>query len=83
MVRQIASCGAPERCRILLKILDHVDPLIMPLVVDEAGMTEDREALGRLLTLADGDLPAGAAAYLRVKAIEGWAGSKHRNRRMR
>jgi hypothetical protein len=71
MVRQIASCGAPERCRILLKVLDHVDPLIMPLVVDEAGMTEDREALGRLLTLADGDLPAGAAAYLRVKAIEG------------
>jgi hypothetical protein len=71
MVRQIASCGAPERCRILLKILDHVDPLIMPLVVDEAGMTEDREALGRLLTLADGDLPVGAAPYLRVKAIEG------------
>jgi len=71
MVRQIASCGALERCRILLKILDHVDPLIMPLVVDEAGMTEDREALGRLLTLADGDLPAGAAPYLRVKAVEG------------
>ena len=71
MVRQIASCGAPERCRILLKILDHVDPLIMPLVVDEVGMTEDREALGRLLTLADGDLPAGAAPYLRVKAVEG------------
>jgi hypothetical protein len=71
MVRQIASSGAPERCRILLKILDHVDPLIMPLVVDEAGMTEDREALPRLLTLADGDLPAGAAPYLRVKAVEG------------
>jgi hypothetical protein len=71
MVRQIASCGAAERCRILLKILDHVDPLIMPLVVDEAGMTEDREALGRLLTLADGDLPAGSAPYLRVKAVEG------------
>jgi hypothetical protein len=70
MVRQIASCGAPERCRILLAVLDHVDPLIMPLVVDEVGMTEDREALGRLLTLADGDLPVGAAAYLRVKAIE-------------
>ena len=42
----------------------------MPLVVDEAGMTEDREALGRLLTLADGDLPADAAPYLRVKAVE-------------
>jgi hypothetical protein len=70
MVRQIASCGAAERCRILLAVLDHVEPLIMPLVIDEVGMTEDREALGRLLTLADGDLPAGAAAYLRVKAIE-------------
>ena len=70
IVRQISSCGAAERCRILLAILDHVDPLIMPLVVDEIGMTEDREALGRLLTLADGDLPAGAAAYLRVKAVE-------------
>jgi len=69
-VRQIASCGAAERCRILLTVLDHVDPLIMPLVVDEAGMTEDREALGRLLTLADGDLPVGAAPYLRVKAVE-------------
>jgi hypothetical protein len=71
MVRQIASSAAPGRCRILLAILDHVDPLIMPLVVDEIGMTEDREALGRLLTLAEGDLPAGSSAYLRVKAIEG------------
>ena len=71
MVRQMASCGGPGRCRILLAVLDHVDPLVMPLVVDEIGMTEDREALGRLLTLADGDLPAGAAPYLRVKAIEG------------
>ena len=70
MVRQIAACGAVERCRILLGVLDHVDPLVMPLVVDEIGMTEDREALGRLLTLADGDLPVGAAPYLRVKAIE-------------
>jgi hypothetical protein len=70
MVRQVASCGAAERCRILLTILDHVDPLIMPLVVDEIGMTGEREALPRLLTLVDGDLPLGAAAYLRVKAVE-------------
>ena len=70
IVRQIAACGAPERCRILLAILDHVDPLVMPLVIDEVGITGDREALGRLLTIADGDLPAEAAPYLRVKAIE-------------
>ena len=70
MVRQIAGCGGAGRCRILLAVLDHVDPMVMPLVVDEIGMTEDREALGRLLNLAEGDLPAGAAPYLRVKAIE-------------
>jgi hypothetical protein len=70
MVRQIAASGGRGRCAILLALLDHVDPMVMPLLVDEIGMTEDREALGRLLTLADGDLPAGAAAYLRVKAID-------------
>jgi hypothetical protein len=70
IVRQIAASGAADRCRIFLKILDHVDPLIMPLVIDEIGITGEREALGRLLTIADGDLPANAAPYLRVKAIE-------------
>lgn len=70
MIRQISACGAPERCRILLSLLDHVDPLVMPLVVDEIGMTGDRETLGRLLTLADGDLPAGSSQFLRIKAIE-------------
>jgi hypothetical protein len=70
IVRQIAASGAAHRCGIFLKILDHVDPLVMPLVIDEIGMTGEREALGRLLTIADGDLPANAAPYIRVKAIE-------------
>ncbi len=70
IVRQIAASGAPERCRIFLKILDHIDAMVMPLVVDEIGMTGEREALGRLLTIADGDLPVDAAPYIRVKAIE-------------
>ncbi len=70
MVRQISASGAPARCRILLDILDHVDPLVMPLVIDEIGITSDREALGRLLTIVDGDLPIGSGQYLRVKAVE-------------
>ena len=53
-----------------MALLDQVDPLVMPLVVDEVGLTSDREALGRLLTIADGDLPNGAPELLRVKAIE-------------
>ncbi|HEY6388656.1 MAG TPA: hypothetical protein VIX91_23505 [Candidatus Acidoferrum sp.] len=70
IVRQISASGAPGRCRILLEMLDHVDPLIMPLVIDEIGVTSDREALGRLLTIVDGDLPVGGGPYLQVKAIE-------------
>jgi hypothetical protein len=70
VIRQISASGAPRRCQILLELLDHVDPLVMPLVIDEIGVAADRDALGKLLTIADGDLPAGASAYLRVKAIE-------------
>src|SRR5439155_8711666 len=70
IVRQISASGAAGRCHILLELLDHVDPLVAPLVIDEIGVTSDREALGKLLTIADGDLPPGGGPYLRVKAIE-------------
>jgi hypothetical protein len=70
IVRQISASGSERRCQILLALLDHVDPSVMPLVIDEIGVTADREALGKLLTVADGDLVAGASPYLRVKAIE-------------
>jgi len=39
IVRQLSACGLPGRSRILLAVLDYVDPMIMPLVVDEAGMS--------------------------------------------
>jgi hypothetical protein len=70
IVRQVSGSGAAGRCRILLDILDYVDPLVMPLVIDEIGVSADREALGRLLTIVDGDLPIGSGQYLRVKAVE-------------
>jgi hypothetical protein len=70
VVRQLSAGGAARRCHILMELLDHVDPLAMPLVIDEIGVSGDREALGRLLNIADGDLPTGGAEFLRVKAIE-------------
>jgi hypothetical protein len=70
VVRQLSASGAPGRCRILLKLIDHVDPLVMPMVIDEIGVTADREALGRLMNIVDGDLPAGAGPFLRVRAAE-------------
>src|SRR2546423_11379981 len=68
MVRQISASGAARRCHILLELIDHVDPLVTPLVIDEIGVTSDREALGKLLTLADGDLPTGGGPSLRGQA---------------
>jgi hypothetical protein len=53
-----------------LKLLDHVDPLVMPMVIDEIGVTADREALGRLMNIMDGDLPTGSGPFLRVRAAE-------------
>jgi len=70
VVRQLSASGASGRCRILLKLLDHVDPLVMPMVIDEIGVTADREALGRLMNIVDGDLPLGAGPFLRVRAAE-------------
>ena len=70
IIRQISSCGAPERCAILLALVDHVHPFVIPLVIDEVGVTGDREAIGRLLTIVDGDLPTGSGPYVQVKAIE-------------
>jgi hypothetical protein len=70
IARQVSGSGAAGRCRMLLDILDYVDPLVMPLVIDEIGMSGNCEALGRLLTIVDGDLPIGSGQYLRVKAVE-------------
>lgn len=70
MIRQISSANGPHRCRILMELIDYVDPLLMPLVIDEIGVTADRDSLGRLLTIVDGDLPIGGGPYLQVKAIE-------------
>src|SRR6266436_251912 len=70
IVRQISASGAARRCHILLEMLDYMHPLLMPLVIDEIGVTSEHEALGKLLNIADGDLPEGSGQYLRVKAIE-------------
>jgi len=69
-IRQISASGAPSRCAILLKLIDHIDPILMPLAIDEIGVTGDRDALGRLQNIIDGDMPTGSGPFLQVKAIE-------------
>ena len=59
-----------ERGPLLLELLDLFDPVILPAVTDEIGVTSDPLASVRLLRLAQGDLPANASPYVQVKAIE-------------
>jgi hypothetical protein len=70
IVRQISSSGAVGRSRVLLDLLEQVDPLVMPVVVDEIGVAADPLAVPRLISIVSGGLPQGAGPYLRVKAIE-------------
>lgn len=70
LVRQIAASGAAERGRLLVEILEVLDPLIRPLAVDEIGLSGGSEAGSLLLRLAD-DQPADTPSeYLRIKALE-------------
>jgi len=70
VVRQIGMGAAEHRGPLLLELLDLFDPVVLPGVTDEIGVTSDPLATVRLLRLAQGDLPDAASPYLQVKAIE-------------
>ncbi|MGC2321193.1 MAG: hypothetical protein WA463_01055, partial [Terriglobales bacterium] len=70
VVRQIGMGAVDERGPLLLELLDLFDPVILPAVTDEIGVTSDPLASVRLLRLAQGDLPTNASPYVQVKAIE-------------
>ena len=70
MVRHIAAAGAVGRGKLLLEILDKLDPLILPEALDEIGLAGDPVAAGALLELAEGEGRAKGEPYVRLKSIE-------------
>lgn len=70
VVRALAAAGAPERGQLLLRLLDHLDPLVIPIALDEIGLSGDVETAPRLMRLAGGTLLQSSEPYLRVKAVE-------------
>jgi hypothetical protein len=70
VVRQLSISGAPERGRLLTDSLELLDPMVVPLALDEIGMCGDPSTTATLLRLAEGDIRPQGAEYLRVKAIE-------------
>ena len=69
-LRQLSVAAAPERGRMLLKILGELDSMILPMALDEIGMSGDAALAPQLLSLAEGDLLPKCGTFLRVKALE-------------
>jgi PilZ domain len=70
IVRQLSTAGAPERGKLLADSLEMFDTMILPLAIDEIGVSGDADAAAKLLRLAAGEILPQAPEYLRVKAIE-------------
>ena len=70
IVRQLSTAGAPERGKLLADSLEMFDTMILPLAIDEIGVSGDADAAAKLLRLAAGEILPQASEYLRVKAIE-------------
>jgi hypothetical protein len=70
VVRQLSTAGAPERGQVLANCIELIDPVILPLALDEIGMCGDPATASKLLRLAEGELLPETSDYLRVKAIE-------------
>ncbi|MGA9592613.1 MAG: PilZ domain-containing protein, partial [Candidatus Acidiferrales bacterium] len=70
MVRQLSIAGAPERGKLLAESLELIEPMILPLALDEIGMCGDANTATKLLRLAEGEILMQSSEYLRVKAIE-------------
>jgi len=70
VVRQLSIAGAPERGRLLANSLEILDPMVIPLALDEIGMCGDPGTAAKLLRLAEGEIPVEGLEYLSVKAIE-------------
>lgn len=70
LVRQLGIGGDPRRGLLLTLVLPALDPLIMPLALDEIGISGDTDASPALLQLAQGGGPAANSGFLRLKAVE-------------
>jgi PilZ domain len=70
IVRQLSVAGAPDRGALLTNSLELLDPMALPLALDEIGMCGDPKTADKLLQLAEGAILPEASDYLCVKAIE-------------
>lgn len=69
-LRQLSVAGAPERARTLMRIMPSLDPMIVPMALDEVGMCGDTTVAPEVLCIAQGEMLHDSSDFVRVKAIE-------------
>ena len=70
VVRLIAMGGAAERGSLLVNLLHMLDPVLLPLAIDEIGLSEDASCIPTLLHLAEEEASRSTGPFVRLKAVE-------------
>ena len=70
IVRQIAYGAAVDRGHTLLELLELLDPSVLPMAVDEIGMSGDRTTAGPCMAMAQAGETQGRSPFLQLKALE-------------
>jgi hypothetical protein len=71
VVRLIAMGGADERGSLLVNLLQTLDPVLLPLAMDEIGLSQDVSCIPALLRIVEGTDSRSARPFVRLKAVEG------------
>jgi hypothetical protein len=71
VVRLIAMGGAEERGSLLVNLLQTLDPVLLPLAMDEIGLSQDVSCIPALLRIVEGTDSRSARPFVRLKAVEG------------
>jgi hypothetical protein len=70
VVRLVAMGGAAERGSLLVNLLHMLDPVLLPLAIDEIGLSGDVACISTLSRMAEGDAGRPGGAFVRLKAVE-------------
>jgi hypothetical protein len=70
VVRLLAMGSAPQRGQLLAKLLRLLDPVLVPLAIDEIGLSQDAGCVPALLGLAGAKAENSPGSLVRLKAVE-------------
>ena len=69
-VRLLAMGGAPERDSLLVNLLPLLETMLLPLAIDEIGLSENTGSISALLRVAEGGEARSSSPFVRLKAVE-------------